>query len=123
MVIHTQESVQSQQEREQQFKQEAPERSLAQRMDALVKANRVRDRRAALKKDMKAGRRSIQDILRNPPDYVETMKLFDLILATPKYGRVKVSNVLKQCQISPSRTISGLSERQRIEIISLLRRR
>ncbi len=58
----------------------------------------------------------------DPPDYVETAKVFDMLLAVPKYGRVKVNKVLTQCRISPSKTIGGLSQRQRDELVSLLRR-
>jgi hypothetical protein len=57
-----------------------------------------------------------------PPDYIETAKVFDMLLAVPKYGRVKVNKVLQVCRISPSKTIGGLSERQRAELISMLRR-
>lgn len=121
MATPTQKSTQSQQERAQQFMHEAPARSLAQRLDALNEANRVRAVRATLKKDLKAGKKSIYDILHNPPNDVKTMKLFELMMATPKYGQVKVNKVLKQCRISPSRTIDGLSERQRAEIVSMLR--
>ena len=45
----------------------------------------------------------------DPPEYVETAKVFDMLLAVPKYGRVKVNKVLTQCRISPSKTIGGLS--------------
>jgi hypothetical protein len=100
----------------------APERSLTQRMDALQRANQIRTRRAQLKRDLKGGRVSIQTLLKNPPDYVETAKVFDMLLAVPKYGRVKVNKILQQCRISPSKTIGGLSERQRTELVSLLRR-
>ena len=100
----------------------APERSLVQRMDALQRANQIRTRRAQLKRDLKAGRVSIQDLLRNPPEYLETAKVFDMLLAVPKYGRVKVNKILVTCRISPSKTIGGLSERQRNELVSLLRR-
>jgi hypothetical protein len=100
----------------------APERSLVQRMDALQRANQIRTRRAQLKRDLKAGRVSIQDLLKNPPDYLETAKVFDMLLAVPKYGRVKVNKILVTCRISPSKTIGGLSERQRNELVSLLRR-
>ena len=58
----------------------------------------------------------------DPPDYVETAKVFDMLLAVPKYGRVKVNKVLTQCRISPSKTIGGLSQRQRDELVSSLRR-
>ena len=100
----------------------APERSLNQRMDALQKANVIRTRRAQLKRDLKAGRTSIHDLLLSPPDYLETAKVFDMLLAVPKYGRVKVNKILVTCRISPSKTIGGLSERQRNELVGLLRR-
>ncbi len=100
----------------------APERSLVQRMDALQRANEIRTRRATLKRDLKAGRVSIHDLLKDPPEYLETAKVFDMLLAVPKYGRVKVNKILVTCRISPSKTIGGLSERQRNELVSLLRR-
>jgi len=100
----------------------APERSLVQRMDALSRANEIRTRRAQLKRDLKAGRQSIHTLLLDPPSYVETAKVFDMLLAVPKYGRVKVNKVLGQCRISPSKTIGGLSERQRSELVVSLNR-
>jgi hypothetical protein len=100
----------------------APERSLDQRMEALRRANDIRTARAKLKKDLKAGRASIHTILLDPPEYLLTAKVFDMLLAVPKYGRVKTNRILNQCRISPSKTIGGLSERQRTELISLLRR-
>ena len=100
-----------------------PERSLVQRMDALSRANQIRTRRAQLKRDLKAGRASIQDVLLQPPDWVETAKVFDMMLAVPKYGRVKVNKMLQACRISPSKTIGGLSDRQRAELVTLLRSR
>ena len=100
----------------------APERSLTQRMEALRRANDIRTRRARLKRDLKAGRESIHTLLLEPPEYLETAKVFDLLLAVPKYGRVKVNRILTQCRISPSKTIGGLSERQRSELVAMLRR-
>ena len=101
----------------------APERSLVQRMEALQRANDIRSRRAQLKRDLKAGRQPIDELLLRPPDYLETAKVFDLLLAVPKYGRVKVNKILGQCRISPSKTIGGLSQRQRDELVVLMRRR
>ena len=98
----------------------APERSLVQRREALQRANDIRSRRAQLKRDLKAGRQPIHELLLDPPEYLETAKVFDLLLAVPKYGRVKVTKILSQCKISPSKTIGGLSERQRSELINLL---
>jgi S13-like H2TH domain len=100
----------------------APERSLDQRMEALRRANDIRTARAKLKKDLKASRASIHAILLDPPEYVLTAKVFDMLLAVPKYGRVKTNRILNQCRISPSKTIGGLSERQRTELVSQLHR-
>jgi hypothetical protein len=91
-------------------------------MDALQRANDVRTRRAQLKRDLKAGRTQIHGLLLSPPEYLQTAKVFDLLLAVPKYGRVKVNRILTQCRISPSKTIGGLSERQRNELVSHFRR-
>ncbi len=99
-----------------------PPRTTAQRFDALNRANDVRTRRAKLKKDLKAGRHSIHTLLLDPPEFVLTAKVFDMLLAVPKMGRVKVNKVLTQCRISPSKTVGGLSERQRNELVRLLRR-
>jgi hypothetical protein len=91
-------------------------------MDALKRANEIRTQRARLKRDLKAGRSQIQALLLDPPEYLLTAKVFDLLLAVPKYGRVKANRILTQCRISPSKTIGGLSERQRNELVSYLRR-
>ncbi len=100
----------------------APERSLTQRMEALRRANEIRTERARLKRDLKAGRSQIHGLLLDPPDFLQTAKVFDLLLAVPKYGRVKVNRILNVCRISPSKTIGGLSQRQRNELVSYLRR-
>ena len=99
-----------------------PERSHEQRLRALRRANEIRTRRASLKRDLKAGRTQIHGLLLDPPEYLQTAKVFDLLLAVPKYGRVKVNRILTQCRISPSKTIGGLSQRQRTELVSMLRR-
>jgi hypothetical protein len=100
----------------------APERSLDQRMDALRRANDIRTARAKLKKDLKAGKANVHTLLLDPPEYVMTAKVFDMLLAVPKYGRVKTNRILNQCRISPSKTIGGLSQRQRTELVNQLRR-
>lgn len=98
-----------------------PQRSLLQRKEALQKANGIRTQRAELKRDLKAGRKSVHDLLLEPPEWLETMKVFDLLLATPKRGRVKVNKILTQCRMSPSKTVGGMSRRQRTELVSMLR--
>jgi S13-like protein len=101
---------------------QAPVRSLDQRMEALKRANDIRVRRAQLKKDLKSGGAQIQEILRDPPEFVSTAKVFDMLLAVPKFGRVKAARFLNLCRISQSKTVGGLSDRQRAELIGLFDR-
>jgi len=91
-------------------------------MEALRRANDIRVRRAQLKRALKSGEVGIDEILRDPPEYVETAKVFDMLMAVPKFGRVKAARFLNQCRISQSKTVGGLSERQRAELVGLLRR-
>jgi hypothetical protein len=101
---------------------QAPERSLDQRMDALRRANDIRSRRAQLKKDLKSGRVQIKEVISDPPEYVMTAKVFDMLLAVPKYGKVKATRFINHCRISQGKTVGGLSERQRNELVDLLSR-
>ena len=90
-------------------------------MKALGRANEIRTKRAQLKRDLKAGKVQVEKLLLDPPDWVATANVFDMLLAVPKYGRVKVNRILSQCRISPSKTIGGLSERPRSELVAQLR--
>ncbi len=110
-------------DRKDSFAAEAPERSKLQRMEALERANLIRSQRAQLKRDLRGGKLTIDGLLESPPEYLETAKVFDLLLAVPKYGRVKANKVLQQIRISPSKTVGGLSDRQRGELVVLLRSR
>ncbi|MEA2438331.1 MAG: hypothetical protein QOF65_2887 [Thermoleophilaceae bacterium] len=99
---------------------QAPLRSLDQRMEALRRANAVRVERARLKRELKAGDVSAREVLTRPPEYLMTAKVFDVLLSLPKFGRVKATRCLNQCRISQSKTVGGLSERQRDELVALL---
>lgn len=101
---------------------QAPERSLDQRMEALRRANEIRSARAQLKKDLKSGQVNMRDIIAEPPDYVLTAKVYDMLLAVPKYGKIKATRFINHCRISQGKTVGGLSERQRNELVDLLSR-
>ena len=98
---------------------QTPSRSLDQRLDALDRANRIRVQRAQLKRELKSGQTSFDRILLDPPDYVLTAKVYDMLLAVPRLGRVRAGRLLTQCRISQAKTIGGLSERQRGELVEL----
>jgi hypothetical protein len=98
----------------------SPPRSRAQRDEALRRATVVRRQRAQLKRDLKAGRCAIEEVLIDPPAFVQTAKVADLLLVLPKYGPVKVNKLLSRCRIAPTKTIGGLSDRQRNELATRL---
>ena len=98
-----------------------PVRTLEQRLDALRRANDIRSQRARLKKDLKKGVIKIDEILAGPPEFIRTAKVIDVLLAVPNCGKVKSAKVLNHCRISPNKTVGGLSERQRRELVTFFR--
>lgn len=100
-----------------------PDRSLVQRREALAKANWVRSRRKELKLDLRSRRDDPARLFVDPPEWVLTMRVLDLLLAVPKVGRVKANRILSQARVSPSKTLGGLTDRQRRELWVLVARR
>jgi hypothetical protein len=98
----------------------APPRSIEQRLAALERANDVRLRRAQLKRDMKAGRKHASQIIAEPPEWAETMRIVDLLLAVPRWGRTTVGGALKCVEVAPGKHLGGLSPRQRRELLRWL---
>ena len=99
-----------------------PARSGEQRRRALEQANETRSARATLKKELATGTIELAPILANPPAWLRTARLRDILLAVPKIGSVKADRLLAHCRIADTKTLGGLTDRQRGELISLLRR-
>lgn len=100
---------------------QTPERTRQQRIEALQRANGIRTERARLKECLKSGEARISQVLEEPPEYVHTAKVFDLIMAVPKFGRVKTARIMERCRVSPSKTVIGLTPRQRRELVEHLK--
>ena len=98
-----------------------PVRSREQRGRALKQANEVRSARATLKKQLASGTVELAPILADPPAWLQTARVRDVLLAVPKIGSVKAGRILARCGIAHSKTLGGLTDRQRGELISLLR--
>jgi hypothetical protein len=97
-----------------------PERSLAQKREALLKANVVRTTRADWKKAAARGEVSVRAVLVDPPELFGAMKVLDLLMAQPHVGRVKALKMLRVASCSPAKTVGGLSMRQRVELAAWL---
>jgi hypothetical protein len=99
-----------------------PSGRLQQRLAALERANEIRTLRAQLKRDLKGGRKAIEDVLSRPPDYLTSATILDVLIWTPKRKRIKASRILRRCHITPTRPVGALTERQRQLIIAELER-
>ncbi len=99
---------------------EAPKRSADQRREALALANQVRSERAAHKAALKRGAVSIATVLSHPPRYLASAKVTEVLLALPGYGPKKTARLLECRGVSPRKSIRGLTERQRGELIRAL---
>ena len=92
-----------------------------QHMAALAKANEIRIKRAAIKKDLKTGDLSIIDLLKNPPPEIENVALFDLLMCLRRWGRMRTLNLLTSLPISEDKRIGALTDRQKKQLIRLLK--
>lgn len=100
-----------------------PDRSFDQRMAALESANRIRSKRAELKRRARVNPLLVPGTILNPPDWVLTMRVEELLLTIPRIGRVKARKILRTIDISQSKTVGGLSDRQRRMLVRDLRGR
>jgi hypothetical protein len=98
-----------------------PGRSREQRLRALRLANEIRSARAQLKKDLASGKIELAQILAQPPECLRTARVRDVLLALPKIGSVKAGRILADCGIAHSKTLAGLTERQRTELLNRFR--
>lgn len=101
----------------------APDRTVEQRMVSLEKANRTRITRAQMKRDLAVGTADPIQLLAFPPDWLESMKLVDFLPHLPvrAFGPAKAQRLMNRCFISYSKTIGGLSHRQRNVLLKELR--
>jgi guanylate kinase len=99
-----------------------PARSDAQRREALELANATRQRRAALKRDIRALDADPAAVVREPPSWAATMPVTDLCQAVPRLGPERTRKLLLQCGVSAAKTLGGLTERQRDELAEVLER-
>ncbi len=97
-------------------------RSLQKRREALVAANEVRVWRAQTKRRIKSGETTVTAVLMDGHPFAQTWKVRDVLLARRSVGRSKVTTWLKDVHISPTRTVGGMSQRQRVELLAVMGR-
>jgi hypothetical protein len=81
-----------------------------QRTDGYNKSLALRQARAELKKDLKAGKLTLRDVV--GWDWVQGMKVHDLLRAVPTFGAKKAARLMSAALISPTHTVGRLGPRQ-----------
>ncbi len=91
-----------------------------QHMLALQRANRVRLARAALKRKVAAGEINPAEIVLTCPWEVESMSISELLMSQKRWGRTRCRKFLMTIGLSETKTVSSLTERQRVTLAALL---
>jgi len=96
-----------------------PTLSPEDRARALEKAAEARKKRAALKAELKSGKRSLSDVLATPSDdTVGKMKVSTVLESLPGVGKVRATKIMEKLDISASRRVRGLGAKQRQALLA-----
>jgi len=91
-----------------------------QRTLALAHANAIRVSRAALKRKIASGTISPSEVLLSCPSESETMSVFQLLRSQRRWGPARCRGILAAVQLSETKTIGSLTERQRSLVVAVL---
>jgi S13-like protein len=90
-----------------------------QRKEALAKAAEARKRRAELKAQLKSEKLSLREILsRRGEDIVGKMKVSSVLESLPGVGKVRARKIMERLDISATRRVRGLGEKQKEALLS-----
>ena len=92
---------------------EPGQRGTAQCMEALARANEVRLARAALKREISAGHRSVTEVIMDSPWEAESMSLSELLCSQRRWGRARSRKLLASAALGEGKKVGSLTERQR----------
>jgi len=90
-----------------------PRRGTPQCMEALARANQVRLARAALKREIGAGNRSVTEVVMECPWEAESMSLSELLCSQRRWGRARSRKLLASAALGEGKKVGTLTERQR----------
>lgn len=91
-----------------------------QHLRALAKANEVRLARAELKRQVQAGEVSAAEVILQRAWEADSMTVADLLMAQRRWGYARCRTFLQRIQISETKTVGSMTERQRIAVAQML---
>jgi hypothetical protein len=92
----------------------------SQCMQALARANQVRLARAALKRDVSAGRRQVAEVILDSPWEADSMSLSELLCSQRRWGRARSRKLLSSIALSEGKRVGTLTDRQRRLLVAAL---
>jgi hypothetical protein len=95
-------------------------RGSSQCMQALARANEVRLARAALKRDIAAGRRRVTEVVQESPWEAESMSLSELLCSQRRWGRARSRKLLSSTGLNEAKRLGTLTARQQRILVGAL---
>jgi hypothetical protein len=105
---------------EPQTESQSASRDTSQCMQALARANKVRLARAALKRDVSAGRRQVAEVVIDSPWEADSMSLSELLCSQRRWGRARSRKLLSSIALSEGKRVGTLTDRQRRLLVGAL---
>ena len=99
---------------------EQRQRGNSQCMQALARANEVRLARAALKRDIGAGRRNVPEVVLESPWEAQSMSLTELLCSQRRWGRARSRKLLASAGLSEAKHLGTLTARQQRILVGAL---
>lgn len=97
-----------------------PNLSTEERAQALAKAQEMRTKRMELRKELKAGKVSLAEVLKRDDEVVSRMKVKYLLESLPNVGKITAVSIMEEIGINESRRIQGLGKRQKTMLLEKL---
>ncbi len=98
-----------------------PQLSPEERSKALAKAQKIRSERMEVRKQLKAGKLNLADVLNNAEDEVYAkMRVKYLLESLPQVGKITAQKVMEEVGIDEARRIQGLGARQKALLLEKL---
>jgi hypothetical protein len=98
-----------------------PKLSPEERSKALQKAQQIRSQRMEVRKQLKAGKLSLADIINTPDNEVYAkMRVKYLLESLPQVGKITALKIMEEIGIDEARRVQGLGARQKSQLLDRL---
>ena len=98
-----------------------PKLSPEQRSKALAKAQKIRSERMEVRKQLKAGKLSLENVLNDAGNEIYAkMRVKYLLESLPQIGKITALKLMDEIGIDEARRVQGLGSRQKAQLLEKL---